>query len=90
MNNSHPKKAKQRINRTKKILKEYECSFLEYMTDSCYRDINIDLGDVAYTQNNEKIIICGWNGSCNFDVYVYDTDTISNMHPSGIKKKKDE
>ncbi len=78
-----PKKAKIRINRTKKTLKMYESTFYEYMRDNCHRRSDINLGDIVMIEE-EKGIICGWNGSCNYDVYIYSSDGIRNVHPSSV------
>ena len=80
-----PSKATRRIRETRGILKQYECSFVKYMTDNCKRRGDLDLGDIV-KMGERECIICGWNGSCNYDVYFYDKDTISNVHPSDITK----
>jgi len=80
-----PEKAKKGINRTKEILEEYKCTFIEYMRDSCHRRDDIDLGENVI-MGERKCIICGWNGSCNYDVYFFDKDIVANVHPYDIKK----
>lgn len=80
-----PNKAKKRINRTKNTLKEYGCRFTEYMAESCHRRDDIELGETVVI-GDKKGIVCGWNGSCNFDIYFIDKEVIRNVHPSDVEK----
>lgn len=49
--------------------------------DLCKGDI--DLGDVVITHSG-KGIVCGWNGGCNFDIYLFEKEEIYNIHPNDI------
>ena len=60
-----PKKAKYEIKNTKRVLKEYECTFIEYM-ESLARRVDIDLGDIV-KMGDRDCIVCGWNGSANYE-----------------------
>ena len=75
------KKIKSLINKTKKTLKQYDCTFKEYMKDSGRRD-DIDLGDKISIGNDENGIVVGWNGSCNYNVFLFARDEVYNVHPN--------
>jgi len=79
---------KKEINKTNKILRQYGCSFKEYMKDSGRRD-DIDLGDTVVSKNNELLqgMVVGWNSSCNYNVFSFSDRHIINMHPNSVYKK---
>lgn len=72
------------IRKTKKILKQYGCTFKEYMKDSGRRD-DIDLGDTVFNKKVRGIVV-GWNGSCNYNVFIFAENEIYNIHPSSVEK----
>ena len=82
-----PKKAIKRIRKTEKALVEYETTFEEYMKDSCYREVFPLASTVVFADKDEGII-CGWNSSCNYDVYFWESDRIENVHPSDLRMAK--
>lgn len=73
------------INKTKKTLLMYKCTFKEYMRDSGRRD-DIDLGEEVFTKIGMGVIV-GWNRSCNYDVFIISSGKIVNIHPSDVEKK---
>ena len=76
---------KKTINKTKNILKQYGCTFNEYMKDSGRRD-DIDLGEQVSTELGDGIVV-GWNRSSNFDIFILKTLEIVNIHPCDVEKK---
>ena len=74
-------KIKSKINQTKKTLKQYRCTFKEYMKDAGRRD-DIDLGDKISTKSGEEGIVVGWNNSCNYNVFFFAKNDIYNVHPN--------
>lgn len=75
---------KKAIDKTKKILKQYKCTFNEYMRDSGRRD-DIDLGEQVSTRLGDGIVV-GWNRSSNFDIFILNALEIINIHPNDVKK----
>lgn len=78
-------KIKSKINQTKKTLKQYGCTFKEYMKDSGRRD-DIDLGDTISTKSGENGIVVGWNNSCNYNVFLFARNDFYNVHPNAVTR----
>lgn len=83
------KEINKEINKTKRALKMYNCTFREYMKDSGRRD-DIDLGDTIQSVSKDELcgIVIGWNGSCNYKVFRFSDSCIINMHPNSVELKK--
>lgn len=77
------------INKTKKTLKMYGCTFKEYMRDSGRR-YDIDLGDTISTKTLGDGVVVGWNSGCNYNVFLYQKEDIFNMHPNSVEPKNKE
>ncbi len=77
------------INKTKKTLKMYGCTFKEYMRD-CGRRDDIDLGDTVSTKTCGDGVVIGWNGGCNYNVFLFQKQDIFNMHPNSVELKNKE
>jgi hypothetical protein len=78
-------KIKREINKTKKVLKQYGCSFIEYMKDAGRRG-DIDLGDKVSTKSGSNGIVVGWNNSCNYNVFLFTKGTVYNVHPNDVTR----
>lgn len=76
---------KKAINKTRKTLLMYKCTFKEYMRDSGRRD-DIDLGENVSTKLGDGVIV-GWNRSSNYDIFIISSGEIVNIHPSDVEKK---
>ena len=83
------KKIDNAIKKTQKVLKQYKCTFTEYMKDSGRRD-DIDLGDKIITKNGSIGVVVGWNRSCNYDVFLFSKLDIYNVHPNDAELYKEE
>ena len=84
-----PIKAKKAIQKTQRTLKEYGCSFKEYMKD-LGRRTDIDLGEKIFVRIGnikEEGIVVGWNSSANYNIYFYNTGDIYNVHPDNVYKE---
>lgn len=76
---------KKAINKTKKVLKQYDCSFIEYMKDAGRRE-DIDLGDKISTKSGSNGIVVGWNNSCNYNVFLFTKGEVYNIHPNDVTR----
>ena len=76
----------QELKKTQEKLASYGCSFKEYMKD-CGRRTDIDLEDLVETCLGQGVVV-GWNGSCNYRVFLLETKEISIFHPEEVIKIK--
>lgn len=72
------------INKTKKLLKQYKCTFKEYMRDSGRRD-DINLGEEVGTEYGTGVIV-GWNMSSNYNVFIISKLEVVGLHPNEVNK----
>ena len=89
MQDNEANKIQKEINATKEILVKYGFESLkDYMRQQCHRSNLFELGDEVITPSGYDGVVIGWNGSCNYDVFVIEKDTIVNVHPNDLKYKQ--
>ena len=51
----------------------------------CGRRDDIDLGDKISTKSSGNGIVVGWNGSCNYNVFLFQKGGVYNVHPNDVE-----